>query len=330
MKNSPLLEEGAANILESSAYSEVYPETADIDSSLSEVRHQQEDFLTELFSYPAEIPIRELLGRQYPRISATLAEVHDRLKEIHPDLPMDSLNSMYYQEVATTSFRSAILSRPQRDELDRLQSDYAKTVWSLAGELNAAQQGQTIAEGVLDTPAYEQQSHEQGGQACFNACFRMVVNSVSDMDLREVTVADALKNSGYQHVAHDEVFLRALLDDRFAAIAHKDLTVRSGIGMELASIDTIARKVKGQNPDRGVYCITSLASETAGKGHDYRDTGLVWHTAMLLAAGESKVMIHDPSCKVGAPFRTLDREDFLRRWGATFNRCQLVITEPRQ
>lgn len=263
-----------------------------------------------------------------------LAEVQGALQAIDPNLSGDSLNNRFYQDGETKRYIYNELSTEQDDALQGLIEAYANAVDYLAEWTTYGQADQTIELGVLDRPDYERQTADgSGDKACFNACFRMVANSICNLDIKQSSVITALGINGhYGGTAPDEIYLQAFLDTRFQEVADKKIAVISGTGMSLDKINSITRGLKQKNPSRQIYCIVSLASETAGRtGGDNGGSGLVWHSSVLLGVDNENAIIHDPSSKrVGEPDRKVNRSEFLKRWGQRFSRCHLVVVDKRK
>lgn len=293
------------------------------------------ELFTELFGAAEPTFPRQVRGPFYSQISGILSEVGAELQVLDPNLLPESLHEHNYQDEKTQAHLRDVLRNEKGLDFEKIQGSYADNIDRFAELSASAQQHQTIDVGVLDVPVYEGQTMDIfGARACFNACFRMVVNSISDLDLRQSSVIRALGRNGHGNgIAPDETFLQALLDKRFQEIVHKNISVVSGMGMDLASIDTISKKLKQQRPDRLVYCVISLASETAGRTNGFekeKTSGMIWHASILTAIDNDEATVHDPSSsvrRIGMPNRKLNRNTLLKRWGQGFGRCHLIVVD---
>lgn len=286
------------------------------------------DLLVTMSQEAAEMPPIPMRNCRYaPVISELLRDYDARLKQIHPRLSANSLAGRAYHDTATTRLWDS-LTRKEKQGQERINYDFNGDMDGLAQKMSDEQGSHQLSAGLLDRPVYERQSYDAGARLCFQACFRMVTDTVSDRFFGEDQVERALKHNGHSNsngIVDDDTYLNMLCSSSFAEHCQDRITVNSFIGIDLATIGKVAQGIKAQRADRRVFGIVSLLSETV----EYTG-GRVWHTGVLLEADEGTVTYHDPSGEegVGRANRCIDKDIFLRRWAHTFNRCHLVTATP--
>lgn len=267
-------------------------------------------------------PLEPRVGRHYPAIRSVLARYSQRAKAIHPDLTPNCFAESIYKD-ESTKMQIKMLERVDRHKLAMLYYDYSAKISDLAVKVAGTQMQQQIVPGLLDVPVYEKQT---SAFQCFNACFRMIANTVSDNEFDEGQVKQVMDESGYEDgIADDERYLNMLSSTAFGWHSAESVQVKSFIGIDLATIGKITGAIKAQREGRRVFGVLSLASETTGN-YD----GSIWHNGMLLSADEATVTYHDPAPRSrGCANRITQKQHFLKRWAETFNRCHLVTVTPR-
>lgn len=287
-----------------------------------EKRQRNLQILKDLFIQPAgEGAIKRVQGMHLAPFNDHLQRMYEKVQAFDPQLGMDCFAGMYYQSPQTKAVVESHSPR-EKAEFRDITRTHRQGLRTVVNDLVAETSHFTLERGLLAIPSYESQTGgDIGTRECFNACFRMVFNSLTDLDTTQDEVRIALNSSVGIGPIDDEEYLKVFADPRFQEMSGRKCRVVSLIGTDLGVLDKTVRAVKQRQPDANVYSIVSLLSEGVLAG----DLNTVWHTGVLLYADDDHVIMHDPNERIGRRGRNFPKKDFLQRWGSTFNRAHLVI-----
>ncbi|MEI9913898.1 MAG: hypothetical protein WDN66_02740 [Candidatus Saccharibacteria bacterium] len=270
---------------------------------------------------------RRLVGPTYEPIREILAEADEQLKEINPSLNPSVLFDPGYQPLDT--FRSyADLSRPQRDQIERIVRLRARELRSLGIDLATDEQETVLEDGLLEHPELRYQGEHESvgfGKNCFNACYRMVLNGLVDFTPNEIASVRASTKIHRTIPIPDDEYLKTFYTPKFSEISERHVDVISINGGSLSTIGNIARKVGNKNPDATVSCIVNLQSESATN---------IWHTNVLTGCDEKMIYCLDPRAYAGHRYdrhvntpRAIPKFEFYTRWTVAYNRAHLIVAQ---
>jgi hypothetical protein len=282
---------------------------------------EREEYLAGMFLEASQMPFsgRHVQGPHFQDIKEILEKTDTILTDIHPKLVPEHLMPLDYQSrAARLSYRELQLRASEMNRLSMLRHARTDLLANLGAAKASEESGIVIPEGVLGVPPYYMQ--EYSGQACFRACFRMIFDGMTGSAPGELALGAALTEVHRDTLVHDEEFLKVFSSPTFQKLyPNVDAQVITITGANLDTIKTLAEGLQAKQPDRKVYCVVSLQTETA-------QNRSVWHTNVLLGADADTVITHDPSSKwAGKPFRTQSKENFYSRWAVAFNRAHLII-----
>ena len=147
---------------------------------------------------------RQLQGPHYGEINAVLSDVDRELKAIHPHLTPEHLMSVYYQSAeAKAQYKWINRAHYVEWKVEDLRRDRTKRLRALGGQWAESDEIRLPA-GLLNEPIY---SPQYDVMKCFNACFRMVFQGVTNHLPTENSVAKGMRHE----VVHDEEFLNILI-----------------------------------------------------------------------------------------------------------------------
>lgn len=291
-----------------------------------EKKHYNQMILREFFSRPMdENAIKRVQGNHLPVFNEHLQGIYQRLQEFDPQLGADCFASPPYRSLKTKEVMAGYSFR-EKDELHGILRTYRRGLREVANEIASKTSRFTIGRGQLAIPSYyAQQNGQEGMRECFNACFRMVFNDLTDLDITQDEVRVAMNMTGNVGVVDDQEYLKVFTDPGFRELSSHACKVVNFLGADLGVIDKTVRAIRAKQPGAKVYSIASMLSETGTRDSDH----LIWHTGVLLYADEERVVLHDPKESGGRRGRNLGKDEFLRRWGMAFNSVYLVIAAQR-
>lgn len=287
-----------------------------------EKKERNQRILREFFSKPMDQEaIKYARGPHLPLFNEHLRDIHQQLKEFDPQLGTDCFAALPYRSQQTKEVLAQYSYR-EKDELRTLLRRHRSGLRGVVDEVTSKTAHLTLQRGQLDIPSYQfQQNGDEGIRECFNACFRMVFNDLTDLDVTQSEVRWAMNTSGNVGVTDAQEYLKVFADPGFRELSGHACKVVNFLGADLSTIDRTVQAVRTKQPDAKVYSIVSLLSETGTRETD----NLIWHTGVLLYADNDRVVLHDPKEYGGSRGRNLIKDDFLYRWGMTFNNAYLVI-----
>lgn len=327
----------------SSTGQEIYPADDGLWSEPAVVERPAEDnrydpaaagFIRAAFAEAQSAPPKErwLRGSYHPDFNRLLGELTRQLEAVDTELPSALLMPWRcideYMGRKGQKLRRLYETLPEDtlekvNALRRVKTD--RTAELIETKIVPALANQTLPVGRLETPPYCSQQADFTSRTCANASFRMLFAALTGERLTQSSVLMGLQRQlgldYYQApLLHDEEYLALLQTAAFKERYGKTVRNISLSGAGFDEITAIATRLRLQNPALRIFCMVSLASDSpAAQG--------AWHSAILLAADEASVMLHDPSLKRGAPARVIPKADFTRRWAETFLSGQLVAAE---
>lgn len=287
-----------------------------------ESEQQNLEILTEFFTEPlANGAIKQVRGAHIPRFNEYLQRAYQKVQEFDSRLGMDCFADSVYRSPQTTGIIQ-FYSGQRKDAFESLLLEYRTGLNEIAGKLASDTIDFQLPRELLTVPAYASQVGDAAGfRECFNACFRMVFNSLTDLDVSQHQVRMAMNTSCNTGVVDDEEYLKVFTNPKFAEMTDRTCKVVTFTGTDLGVLGRTAQSIKEKRPDAQIYSMVSFLSD----GALMLKTPMVWHTGILLHANDKHVVIHDPAEKVGHPEKQMTKSEFLRRWGAAFNRAHLII-----
>jgi hypothetical protein len=266
-------------------------------------------------------------GRFHSEYEQMGAELHAVGGAIFPDVPDEDIPELF----KPPSYRKTIaydLLKP----VDGIDKDIAEealrefrhfSVNRIADRMLPLLSHQTIPEGLLDVPPYEEQ---HGFQTCTMACFRMVHSALAGSSPAEDIMQLAWRDATGESLLDDEMQWSLLLTGEFK---RRTGMVVSSLTMNAIDFDTIgkvSRKIRQRQPLAQVYCALNVRTETAADP-------LVWHTVVVTEVGDDYVLAQNPSKifrAVRGEGRRYDKEEFIRMWATGMNRAHVTIAVPQE
>lgn len=254
-------------------------------------------------------------GPRRDAFRTVLFELEAELQAINPLLTLENLHDVDYQQGATRKNTIEYLRRGH-EEFTNLYHGKATRLEKVAD----SDDGHVLPVGILDTPPYAKQ-HDS--RACVNAVFRMILQAITNEDIREVDLDSAMFRAYRSTMIGDEEYLKLLETSSLEEQYSHGRQIRSiqFMGMSFDSLAAIATKLKAKQPGTAVYTVANLKTEYPEYGPN------IQHRVMLLGADSATVTFHDPHRKRGVAERKIKRSDFLRRWAAAQNTGCMVIVK---
>jgi len=254
-------------------------------------------------------------GPRRDAFRTVLFELEAELQAINPLLTLENLHDVDYQQGATRKNTVEYLRRGH-EEFTNLYHSKVTRLEKVAD----SDDGHVLPVGILDTPPYAKQ-HDS--RACVNAVFRMILQAITNEDIREVDLDSAMVRAYRSTMIGDEEYLKLLETSSLEEQYSHGRQIRSiqFMGMDFDSIAAIATKIKAKQADASVYVVANLKTEN----QDYDPN--IQHRVVLLGASQGTVTFHDPHRKRGIAERKIKKSDFLRRWAAAQNTGCMVIVK---
>ena len=250
-----------------------------------------------------------------------MVKLQARLHAIDPLLTPEHLAGANYQS-SEARRKVATLTESQTTALTELKERRIVMLGRVADELFPQIGGQLLHPDTVDDPPYYPTKHDWGSadasNGCANACFRMIFGGIARETPSQTALSTQLIKKYGTSIVHDEVLTNLLKTPAFKDTYGKQVHTVEYIGADLEHIQKAAQLVKSHRPESRVYCLINLGSAS--------EPTFIWHTGVLLAADEQRVVYHDPSGTTGGPYHALSKEHFLTRWAQTYNRAKLVIS----
>jgi hypothetical protein len=287
------------------------------------------DFCIDLFEEALDSPaIPERLGPCYPDIADEVQAADTLLSEIHPDLQAEHTFSTLYQSWEAKAKSNEIersLTDQQYHDKWSLSRMRLQALHDLGESFSQTTISPEIKPGLLEEPPYCYQGDgdpKNSGQACFNACFRMVFAGITGDFLHERSVRRAGQYVTNSSTMEDERYLRSFNTPTFRKnYPEKTVVTYTFIGASMGMLAKVVGKLKSSKPNSSIYSIVNLQTET-------RPFESIWHTNILLGTIGDQVLVHDPTdYEHGAANRAIDMTSFHRRWAVALNRAHLIIAD---
>ncbi len=154
----------------------------------------------------------------------------------------------------------------------------------------------------------------ESGKLCFNACFRMIMHALTGWQATEGALAAATGPfNNNSMLAPDELYLDTLRTPYFA----DRVRVASFIGADLDFVSNMAGIIRRKRPDATVFALLNIGSPSITNNN-------VWHTALLGAADQKRVYVHDPKSTEQDGDHILTKPGFARLWTRAQCRGHLI------
>lgn len=272
------------------------------------------------------------MGPFWSHFHQSWVQADQAMRALHPGLDASFLAADTYYTKAMQEVKSELTSMNRYDILGRINALRVERVNNLEAIANtvtiAATKGQTIDEGLLNTPPFYYQgdmtneyskysADDHRRQGCANACFRMVCSDLIGLPIRHEDVVAQLRKHFGSHLIDNYQYLNFFHSTALNRFTGRSIATIDMLGADFNSIAGIARGARNRWPGCNVYCITPLGSEAASK--------TIMHQGVLLAVDENSVTYHDPSGVSGKAERTIPKIDFVQRWARGLNQAMFVI-----
>ncbi len=289
----------------------------------------QLEVFCEMFAEASQLVFygKRFTGPTYQIFTPVLAHADELLRKINPHLtPASFFNRAYRPSGEILTYDNLELA--DKYQLDKLVARRARALATLGHFVALTEVDTEIDAGVLHQPDLRFQGEHQRephNRNCFNACYRMALDSLVSFVPNEVAVRSAVSKIHYSHVVEDEEYLKTFHTETFKDLSTREVNVISINGATLSTIARIANKLKTKNPHSLIQCIVNLQSE---QGAD------IWHTNVLVSCNRESVFCMDPTKYPGyrqdreanRP-RMMSKTKFHRRWAVAFNRAHLLVAQ---
>lgn len=267
---------------------------------------------------------RVVRGPLYADINQALGVLSEEVAKIHPELTPECFFPGTYRPREASAIVRKIYQYKGGDCYDRDFRNFRSKRESAISQALAPKADeilkQTIPSGVLNRPDYRRMPTER---SCATTSFLMVMDAITGQHADDKDLHRVISWEYFEDTIHDEEYLKLLQSDRFQEAFGKTVQVASFVGADFAIIGKTAERLKQGNPDRRVFSVVNLLSDTSFLT---RVNG-IWHSAILLGVNDRDVVIHEPSTDGWGEEIHIPKAEFLHRWGQGLFRTHLVIAE---
>ncbi len=259
-------------------------------------------------------PIQQAQGPLAKAVLAIYDHAFAALKELSADLPPILAISASHNLVseALEVYNRLSTDHKQKVEVIR-QSTERELVDLINSRMIPEMENRTIQKGLLEAPPYQAQ---QDHRTCAIANFCMIFAGITGIFIPERVIFEAAKEvEGI--IIKGTHGARMINPDKLWQMLQNVFTYKF-LGMNIDVLNGIFAHWKKGGPNREAYLTVSLSSEVVEGGT---------HEVVVLGIDEKYVIVHDPSQRVGAANRQIDKKDFIHRWGRTGLSGQIILVE---
>lgn len=289
---------------------------------------EQRWFFQQAFSEAATIEPPRIIGGPFAPDFVNILKHHDnRLKQVGPELTPDFLVPPTYQSRDTRS-RIALIDPEDHLAIRRIRSDKYRSLVQYAQDSSSEVLANQNLDCLDEPPVAHMNEHwSNGSRACFNACFRMVFESVTHKKPSEKIVAELAKVAFGSEIANDYDYLNIFKTQTFKRTFGAQVSYARLLGADFDKIKTVTEKIKNTVPHARLLGVVALSSETTDPD--------ILHTNVVVSAQGGNINTLDPSglYKSARYHNTMpishdperQKLGFAERWAVALNRTNLII-----